>query len=96
MHETPKYLRWIEAERRAVEAAEVFFEAALDLEAASPSPIHDAGEVAALRAEADACYQAAMADLADLGKRPAEGEVVATNQLIAAEFVLLPTTKTVN
>ena len=96
MHELPKYLQWVEAERRAVEAARAFFEAALDLEPDPSGTAPDADEVAALRDKADACYLVAMAGLAEFGERSADGEVTATNQLATAEFVLLPAGKTVN
>lgn len=96
MHEFPRYLQWVEAERRAVEAAKAFFEAALDLEPNESLTPPDAEEVAALRAEADACYQAAMAELAELGELSPTGEVIAKSQLISAEIVLLPTSRTVN
>lgn len=96
MHKTPKYFQWVEAEHRAVEAAKAFFERALHLAPDESGTVPEAGEVAALRAEADTCYQAAMAELADLGERSSDVEVVATNQLISADFVLLATSKTVN
>jgi hypothetical protein len=85
MHQNTKYLQWVEAERRAVEGAHAFFKAALDWDAPVSPPVPDAEDVAALRAEADACYEAAMAELAELGERSSTGEDVAKNQLINAE-----------
>lgn len=71
------------------------FEAALDLAPNEFGTTPDADDVASLRPEADACYQAAMAELAKLGHgRPAAKRQQKTTH--HCRFVLLPTSKTVN